>query len=269
MPKLDFAIIASKKDAAGMNIAGQLRLLHDFPAEIGGRKVGIFIADDELIHCENIDNEIDAGVFIFASRHVSKANVHSLTVHGIGNWGNAKAGGRARSLVACPSALMKQCMKLLTEKALAERLDYKVVQEATHHGPYIEKPAMFIEIGSDEGRWNDEEAGKIVAEAICGAIKNFGGSSENAVKAAVGIGGLHYASNFRKVVLSEGFSVSHICPKHELGLLDAEILKQAMDKSVPKAASAILDWKGLGKEKERIVQLLHSLGVSYSRTSQF
>ncbi len=265
---LDFAIMASKKDAAGMNIAGQLRLLHDFPAEIGGSRVGIFIVDDELIHCENIDKQVDAGVFIFASRHVSKANVHSLTVHSIGNWGSAKAGGRGRRLVKCPSALMKQCIKLLVEKASAAHLDYEIVQEATHHGPYLEKPAMFIEIGSDEERWNDKKAGKAVAEAICGAIKNLG-SSENSVKAAVGIGGLHYASNFRKVMLSDSFSIAHICPKHELALLDAEMLKQAMDSSMPRASSVIVDWKGLGKEKERVVQLLRSLGISYSRTSEF
>lgn len=269
MEKLNFAIVASKKDAAGMNIAEQLRLLEEFPAAIGGKKVDVFLVDDELIHCENIDKEIDAGVFIFASRHVSKAKVHSLTVHSLGNWGVAERGGKDGSLVRCPAALMKLCLSMLAEKASAARLDYEVVQEATHHGPYLEKPAMFIEIGSDEERWKDEKAGKIVAEAICGAIKNLDGSSENAIKAAVGIGGLHYSSNFKKVMLSDGFSVAYVCPKHELGLLDAEMLKQAMQKSAPKAESVILDWKGLGKEKERIRQMLQALGISYGRTSEF
>ncbi len=268
MEKLDFAIIASTRDAAGMNIAGQLQKMQKFPASIGGSKADVFLVDDELIHCENIDQKIGAGTFIFASQHVSEAKVHSLTVHSIGNWGAASKGGREKSLVSCPSDLMKAFLKLLAEKASAARLDYEVVQEATHHGPYLEKPAVFIEIGSDEGRWKDVDAGKIVAETIVEAIGGFG-SDDKKVRVAVGLGGLHYASAFRKAMLSDDVSVGYICPKHSLELLDGEMLKQAMRKSVPNADSAILDWKGLGKEKGRIVQLLSSLGINYRRTSEF
>ncbi len=267
MTKLDFAIIASRKDAAGMNIAEQLRLLQEFPAEIRGRKADVFLVDNELIDCENIDKEIGADAFIFASRHVSKANVHSLTVHAIGNWGAATRGGRDRSLVSCPSLLMKKCLQMMAENASAARLDYDVVQEATHHGPYLSKPAMFIEIGSDENRWKDERAGKAVAEAITGAMRSLGSSCDETTKTAVGLGGLHYASNFRKAMLSSDYSVSHVCPKHELEALDEELLIQAMQNSVPKADSVMLDWKGLGKEKERIALLLRSLGINHQRTS--
>ncbi len=266
MPKLDFAIIASKKDAAGVNIAGQLRKMQKFPARTAGKKADIFLVDNELINCENIDKEIDAGIFIFASRHVSEAKVHSLTVHSIGNWGAASRGGSEKSLVSCPSALMKAFFNILEKRSAAAKLDYEVVQEATHHGPYLEKPAVFIEIGSDEKRWKDFTAGKIVAETIMEAIGVFGSSK---VKSAVGLGGPHYASNFRKVMLSDELAVGYICPKHSLELLDGEMLRQAMLKSVPKADSAILDWKGLGKEKGRIVQLLRSLNITYRRTSEF
>ncbi len=268
MAKLDFAIIASTKDAAGINIAGQLRKLLKFPAAVGGRKADVFLVNNELINCENIDDEIDADTFIFASKHVSEAKVHSLTVHSIGNWGAAERGGRDRSLVSCPAALMKLCLKILAAKSAAAGLDYEVVQEATHHGPYLEKPAMFIEIGSEEGRWKDETAGKVIAETIMEAIRGFG-SCEEKVSAFAGLGGLHYASSFRKVMLSDDVAVGYICPKNALGLLDGEMLKQAMQKSVPEAHSVILDWKGLGKEKARIVQLLRSLGITYLRTSEF
>ncbi len=267
MPKLDFAIIASTKDAAGMNIAENLQRIMRFPAVVGNRTAGLFFTEKDVIRLENIDREIDAGVFIFASKHVSRANVHSLTVHSIGNWGNAEAGGMEGALVKAPAALMKECLRLLSKKAAEGRLDYEVVQEATHHGPYLEKPAMFIEIGSSEERWKDEAAGKAVAETIMEAIGGSG-SRDRQVKAVLGLGGLHYAANFRKAMLSDALAVSYICPKHSLELLDEEMLGQAMQNSLPKADSAILDWKGLGKGKERTLQLLRSLGIAYRRTSE-
>ncbi len=268
MAKLDFAIIASTKDAAGMNIAGQLHKIQEFPANIGGKKIDIFFVDDELIHCENLDNGIDADAFIFASKHVSKAGVNSLTVHSLGNWGAAERGGREKSLVSCPATLMKLCLALLEEKASAKKFDYEIAQEATHHGPYLEKPAMFIEIGSEEERWKDERAGTLIAETIIEAIGSFGSSDKNE-KVAVGLGGLHYARSFKKVMLSKDVAVSYICPKHSLEFLDAGMLRQAMLNSIPKADSVIVDWKGLGKEKKRIELLLRSLGINYRRTSEF
>src|SRR3989338_3904991 len=260
MEKVDIAIIASKQDIAGMNIARQLQLLQRFPATIANKKVGLFPVEGELIRCDNIDRQIAAETFIFASKHVSRAGINSLTVHSIGNWTKAEAGGRNRTLVRTPAALMKKCLQLMAEKAEKAGLDHEVIQEATHHGPYLEKPAMFIEIGSSEGRWNDEKAGRTVAETIIEAINEDAGEK---VKTAIGIGGLHYAQSFRKIMLGTGTAISHICPKHQLAGLDEPMLRQAMEQSEPKAGLAILDWKGLGTEKERVKKILEDSGIKW------
>lgn len=264
MEKFDIAVVVSKHDVAGMNIARQLQLMQRFPAAIAGKKVGLFPVGTEIIRCENIDREIAADTFIFASKHVSRAGINSLTVHSIGNWAKAEAGGRDRTLVKAPAALMKKCLQLMSEKAENEELDYEVIQEATHHGPNLDKPAMFIEIGSSMERWADEKAGRTVAETIVEAIKE---SSVGKIKTAVGAGGMHYAQNFRKIMLNTETAVSHICPKHQLAVLDEAMLRQAMEQSEPKAELVILDWKGLGTEKERIKKMLELSGIKWEKAS--
>jgi len=258
MEKLDIAIIASKKDLAGQNIAKQLMLLHEYPLDISGKKVDVFLMNKPITELENIDLEIAADVFVFASKHVSKAGVNSLTVHSIGNWDKALAGGRGRTLVPAAASLMKTYFKLLYQNA--EKLDYEVIVEATHHGPYLNKPTMFIEIGSSEAQWKDEEAGKVVAATIIDAI----GSTNSKIKVVVGIGGMHHSPNFRKIMLSESVGVAFVCPKHALEFLDLEMLTQAMEKS--SAESVMLDWKGLGSEKQKVLQMLEKGNFKYERT---
>lgn len=264
METSDIAIIASAQDRAGMNIAENLRQLREFPAMIGGKSVSLHVVQERVTKADL--SGIAAGMFIFASRHVSKAGVHSLTVHSIGNFGEAADGGEKGTLVPAPAALMKSCLQLLDEKVAKEKLNYEVMQEATHHGPLLEKPAMFIEIGSDEERWADAGAGKIVAETIIEAIKNYGGEEE---KTAVGIGGTHYCANLRKVAMGSELAIGIVCPKHHLLLLDEAMLRQMLEKTAPKAEMAVLDWKGLGQEKARILALLESIGVPYKRTKDY
>jgi len=264
MEKLDVAIIASKKDIAGMNIAEQLQKMQQFPATIGSKKVGLFLREQDIITLENIDKEIDADIFVFASKHVSEAGVNSLTVHSLGNWSTAERGGKERTLVRCPSAFMKSCLKILAAKAEEAKLEYEVAQEATHHGPYIDKPGMFIEIGSDESRWKDAEAGKVIASTIIEVIRTM---NHDNITTVVGVGGLHYAYNFKKIMLNSDVAVSYVCSKHLLEALDEDMLTQAMQKS--EAGSVVLDWKGLGKEKAKLLQLLEKLSIKYQKTKEF
>jgi len=269
MEKLDVAIVVSSKDSAGMNIAEQLQQMQEFPSTVGDKKIDLFFREEYIIAPDSIDKEIDAGIFMFASRHVSNAGIHSLSIHSIGNWGKRMGSGKARSLVPAPAALMKTCFKLLIENAEKAKLDYEIIQEATHHGPCMEKPSMFIEIGSDEEHWKDESAGKVVAATIIGAIKNFGSSRNEKIKTVIGLGGMHHSPNFAKVMLADNTAVSYVCPKYMLESLDERMLKQAMQKSIPRAGSVVLDWKGLGKEKERIVKLLQEASINYERTKDF
>ena len=136
--------------------------------------------------------------------------------------------------------------------------------EATHHGPFIEKPAVFVEIGSTEAEWSDKENGKIIAQTIMNAVKN----KNNNYKTAIGIGGPHYCSNFNKIMLRTDIAISHICPKYQLENLGEDLIKQSIEKTKENVDFILLDWKGLGKEKQRIMELLKSMDLEFKRTDK-
>ncbi len=264
------AIIVSEKDLAGMNI--KENLIKEGFQETGeefennavyglqtkNNEAALYTTKKDSVYRENIDKEIDADMFIFATRHQSAAGIHSFTVHPIGNFGKADFGGKEKTLCFSPAYYIKTGFQLLKEH---NTLSHDVIQESTHHGPYLEKQAMFIEIGSSSDEWKNPKAGKIMA----GVIIELLSSKEKNYKSAFGIGGLHHAPNFRKIITGEEMAISHICPKHHLTDLNDEIIGQAIEKSVPKAKIIVLDWKGLGAEKERIKQLAESTNLEVIR----
>ena len=46
------------------------------------------------------------------------------------------------------------------------------------------------------------------------------------------------------------------------------MLKQAEQKTTEQIKQVLLDWKGLGEEKERIVSILDELGLECKRTNK-
>ena len=50
--------------------------------------------------------------------------------------------------------------------------------------------------------------------------------------------------------------------------LDEKMIKQAFERSCEKVEFALLDWKGMGKEKTRIIELLEKLNIEYKRTDK-
>lgn len=93
-------------------------------------------------------------------------------------------------------------------------------------------------------------------------------NNKNNYKIAFGIGGPHYANTFNKRILEKDIAIGHICPKYQLQNLDKEMIQQAMKKTIPKPDFVLLDWKGLGKEKQRIINLLNELKIEFKRSDQ-
>ena len=273
---MNLAIISSSKDPAGINIRNNLIELFDFKKlnvkfdgnnvfefdKIKNKNIKLYLINDDLIFSENIDKKIDADILIFASKHRSKENTPSFAVHAIGNFGQAELGGQEKKLCMSSAVLLKNLFIELNKTA--SNTNFQLTMEATHHGPYVEKPAVFAEIGSTEKEWNDKENGKIIAKTIMNLINN---ENKN-YKIAVGIGGPHYCNNFNKIALRTDIALSHICPKHQLGNLNEELIKQAIEKTAEKVDFILLDWKGLGKEKQRIINLLKNLNLEFERTDK-
>jgi D-aminoacyl-tRNA deacylase len=112
---------------------------------------------------------------LFLSKHKAASGRKSLTVHPIGiPWLSDPStyGGRAGKCVP-PSpriaSLYRSLLLETTNAGLKEK--YEVTMEATHHGPFAELPCCFVEIGSTESDWSEEDAGEIWAKVI---IKHFG-----------------------------------------------------------------------------------------------
>ncbi len=244
------AIIITNK-AASQNIK---EFLTDLPENMFLHEV-----DKDSIECENIDLEIDAELIVFATRHQSESGKPSLTCHTQGNWGEAKLGGNEKELGIAPALYLKEFY--LELKKYEDKIDADITLEVTHHGPSINKPCMFVEIGSSKKEWTNKKYGKIIADCI---KKVFAKKLEG--KSCILLGGGHYNSAANKIMERTDYAVGHICPKYALTNLDKNMLLQAIEKTIPKPDLILLDWKGMGKEKERIVKLLDKLELKYKKS---
>ena len=267
------AIISSSKDTAGVNIRNNLIELFHFEKlnekfenndifeynVITHKIIKLYLINDDVIFSENIDKKINADVFIFASKHRSKEHTPSFAVHPIGNWSKAEFGGQEGKLCFSSSFLLKNLFIELSN--VAKNTNFKLTLEATHHGPYVEKPAVFVEIGSGEKEWSDVSNGKIIAKIIIQALEN---ETKN-YKSCIVLGGGHYNQAGNKIMLKTEYAIGHICPKYLLKYLNEEMLMQAMNKTIPKPDIILMDWKGLGQFKQKIITLLENLDVKYQR----
>jgi len=259
-----YLIIASKKDKAGINITTQL-------SQFSRENFNFYLIEDELIYTENLDlekiNKYD--FIIFASKHKSEKNEKTLSIHAPGNWRSAELGGEREKVSKTSAQFQKQLFEILNKNVNASGLDakYKVTLECTHHGPLIDKPCVFIEIGSTQTEWEDRRAGFILAKTILETIQNFQLNPYNEV--AIGIGGPHYCPNFNKLQLKSNVAISHVIPNYAFPLTE-EMIKEAINKTEEEIDFAVLDWKGLGKsdQRDQVLAILDKLYLSYKRTSE-
>lgn len=266
------AIVTSIKDPASINIKNSLLDLFDLK-EVNGKfennsiyelktknnEIKLYTTEKELIHSENLDKNIEADLFIFASKHKAAAGLKTLSLHPIGNFDKALYGGKEKELCIAPAFFLKNAF--IESNNLGKDSKHEITFEATHHGPFLEKPTAFIEIGSNEENWSNKEAANIIAKAIIAALKK---ENKN-YKTAVVFGGSHYNQTANKLSLRTNYAICHICPKYSLQYLDKELIKQMINRNTQKPEIAILDWKGLGMHKQKLIALLEEAGIKYER----
>lgn len=203
---------------------------------------------------------LEDSYYVFISRHRAESKIPSLTAHFTGNFGSAVFGGNPREISKYAPSILKQYM--LELQSLREQIPakYNLTLEATHHGPTdLRRPLMFVELGSSEDQWNDKNAALIIAKALMNCLLK---TEKRYPKCAFGLGGTHYPEKFNKLEFADpDVALGVIVPKYSLEHLDEGMLKQVIDKSEEKISLAALDMKGLGKEKNRIIQIVNSLGL--------
>jgi D-aminoacyl-tRNA deacylase len=236
-------ILASTQDSAGMNIAQHLIELFDFEQIEEQRyqlqdNILLFIGEDS-VYAESPEKYCnqDVDFIIFASRHSSEAGVPSLTVHTPGNFQSADFGGTAHSIcISNPIAQKIGLQELASQKERLE-LDFEVSMEVTHHGPLTSTPTMFIEIGSQEEQWTNQQAGEAVALSLMKATEY----ADFTYPKAVGIGGGHYCQKHTRVMLYREYAIGHVLAKYIP--LTEEHVRKAVEKNGG-CDAFILDWKG-------------------------
>lgn len=256
-----FLIVASKLDKAGINITTQLSKFGNF---------SFYLVEKEIIYTENLDlDKINYYDFvIFASKHQSKKGDKSLCVHAPGNWRSADFGGEKGKVCKSSALFSKQMFENLNKnKEIYNLKEYSATMEATHHGPLIDKPCLFIEIGSTENEWGDRKAGFAVAKAISETIENFKENPYNEV--GIAIGGPHYCPNFNKIQLKSNIAISQVIPSYAFPLTE-EMVKEAIEKTDEEVDMFVLDWKGLGKAdmKQEALSVLDKFYIPKKKTGE-
>ena len=260
-------LIASKHDTASITMANYLMNNRGFfyTEENASclqskmyKNIRLYISNRSSLHLEDLDDIYpDSTAFVFLSKHVSQSNIPALTCHSTGNYTNdISYGGNPRELAISYPYLQKHYLIEIT-KAKPTIQDYDIIIEATHHGPTsLKKPVMFVEIGSNERQWIDSNA----ASVTCNCLLNAIGHSGRCKKVGICLGGTHYPTKFNKLLLESDFGLAAIAAKHNLESVDKYMLDQMISKSIEKVTHIIVDWKGLGKEKNRIMGLIQDTG---------
>jgi D-aminoacyl-tRNA deacylase len=260
-----YVLIVSGRDLAGMTMTNYLLSNAEFASE-GKRDAGesyrsprhsnvqLYISSGSLLTLENLDDLYPhADVFIFLSKHKSYSCIPTLTCHCTGNFAaNNAYGGKPREIAISYPSLQKGYLKAITA-ARQKVPQYDIIIEATHHGPTsLNKPVLFVELGSSEKQWADNNAAAVICDTLLKMLHN---GIECCDKVGIALGGTHYPTKFNKLLLESKFGLAAVASKHNLEAVDDEILSQMVEKSVEKVTHVILDSKGLGSQKDRIMKI--------------
>ena len=266
--------VASTQDTAGMNIADQLIANYSlekqaetfqenpvYTKKLHNKQTQLVLVNTEIVNTQFLNDQFKPEMFIFLSRHSSEKGIPTLSVHTPGNLSEAKFGGKPNTVSVSPAFAMKNALAEMAKQVKEKQLKYDVSYECTHHGPSLDVPSMFVELGSSMEQWKDVKAAEVVADAAVAAVSECSFGS-----AVLGIGGPHYNRKFTKLALEEQKAFGHMIPKYACAEVDAKTIKQCLKKTLEPVDSVVLDWKGItGAYKPKIVDALEALNVEIEK----
>jgi len=229
-------VVASSADEASVNIRDRL-------LEVGGwTEAGAFDGSpvwrredrvlvtlrEHHLFVDDIDRKVRDALAVtpdavaYVSMHRAASGQDSLTVHPIGNWGAAEFGGRSGDVVPSAPGLMTDALRRVAVGARGGA--YPVTFEATHHGPYLETPTFYIEVGTSAEAYADARAARILAAAVLAA-------SDPGDPVALGVGGGHYVPRITDVALARRVSFGHLMPSYALEPANYAAIERAIDRT--------------------------------------
>ena len=271
-------IVRYEKDIASVNMVDRFIQGGEW-SEAGTDREGrryITDGDDTVVYLqhqhirsEHLDRDAkEAGfvfdVVVFPSVHSAQSGIPALTVHPIGNYHEAEHGGEEGKLVpACPAVMTDMLRAIKAECNIPE---YNICFEVTHHGPYLETPTMFLEIGSDESCWGRSDAADIQSRVLAKVRE------KNDYVNVIGIGGGHYAPRFTELALSCKVNFGHMLPNYQMeGRSDEDVaasIRKATEAS--RTECVFIHRKSMkGSQATHLRELAESLGCEVMRSEDF
>ena len=266
-------LVCSEPDLPSANMKESLLRMHEWE-DMGsdgsnsylsnGDTVMVTIPDMHIRH-EDLDKEAEAfGIkvdeVIVMSKHSAASGRPALTAHPIGNYHKNDFGGKAEAVVKANPALMTDALRRIV--SFNDIPDEQLCFEVTHHGPWMEKPTFFIEVGSEEREWGNKHAAEILAKVIDSL------EPHEEYPSAIGIGGGHYAPRFTEVALKYKVNFGHMITNYHLeGRDDEDIVRMiGLAGEATGTKMVYLHGKSMKKaEERRIESLIESAG--YERIS--
>jgi len=269
-----------------------------------------FLMEDGLDMRFSTGAGVSVDEVIFLSRHYAASGRPSLTLHVLGVPGETPHGERAehggiKGEVMLPCTRFASWYRLMCDAAHHHQLvpEFELTIETTHHGPRLDVPTMFIEIGSSETHWGRVDAAEAWADVMVIGLGLEGGigigewnslseEEKTEQKVMIGVGGGHYAPRHTDVLRKTNCWAGHQLANYALGMEkpqdeawdpDEGILpdgawNHAICVSVESTRRAFpggnvmvhLDRKSFkGWQRRVIKRLLNELGVPVGRTRDF
>ena len=244
-------LVAYRDDPAGYNMAKFLAQEMTQDGEFyRGTYYDLLIISTPAISADWLE-KYDYDGFIFLSKHAAESGSLSLTCHSTGNFSEARFGGNDRQIAIPHPYVQKEYLQTLW-KNKSNFLDFQITIESTHHGPTaLTKPTIFIEIGTTEKQWTNVS----LCNSVAGLVHNILTKNIKISPVAICFGGTHYPEKFNKVLLEGKFALGTVVPKHALDTIDEDLFLHIL-KQNKIAKTALLDWRGLGSNKQKLINFL-------------
>jgi D-aminoacyl-tRNA deacylase len=237
-------LLCSSKDPASINLHNELLLnggwadpipmKHGILFEHKIQKVHMLLMEHtHHIFADNIDiiHEEETNVILkevlVLSKHVSKSKIPALTVHAIGLPGQTPLGekgisGGINGEVIPPSPRFFKLFQILMNVATEMDLDseFDITLESTHHGPFLSRPTLYLEIGSTMAEWIRKDVAKTWAIVISKCLGLDGSEPDGEWKGKgdvmLCLGGGHYAPRHKSIISQTELWLGHILANYSL-----------------------------------------------------
>ena len=220
------------------------------------------------VHAENVDRTaegfgIKVDEMVVLSRHSSASGKPTLTVHPIGNYRANDMGGKAETLVRPTPHLMTSVLRNIPR--FNKDPSYSISFEVTHHGPYVDVPTMYLEIGSDESHWGDGVAAGVLIDSLLSAeVSDY--------PVVIGVGGGHYAPRFTDLALSTKVDIGHMVPNYQINdASDEEVSRMISSAAEVTDTDLVYVHRNSmkGPEERRVDGIIDSLGLERVSSKDF